>query len=58
MMKIVLKYAVGKYAATLIRKVQLSYFHKENKFEAKILVSHTKIYEFSVKKFLNLKTVL
>ena len=53
MLKIVLKYIVGKYTVISIRKVQLSYFHGEKRIlRQKISVSHTKIYELSEEKFL------
>ena len=47
------KFIVEKNKALSIKKVQLKYFNGEKKnFNAKILVSRSKIYEFSEEKFL------
>ena len=47
------KLVVGKNKVISISKVQFYYFHEEKtNFQAKILVSLTKIYEFSKEKFL------
>ena len=47
------KFVVEKNKALSIRKVQLLYFNGEKtNFKAKILVSRSKIYEFSEEKFL------